>query len=157
MTRDDLASLLLRLAPDLDGLAEPWTVIGSAAMILAGADWPDCADLDILTTAAGATALEAAWADWRRPGEPPPPDGPFRSRFSRYDFAPGAVEVMGDLEVRTPGGWSRLALGAPVGHALGARTWPAPDLARQVAILKLFGRPKDLAKAAFLEGRGCAK
>ncbi len=156
MTRDDLARLLDRLAPDLDALAEPWMVIGSGAMILAGVDWPDCADLDILTTGAGAAALEAAWADRREPDYAPDTEAPFRSRFTRYDFTPGAVEVMGDLEVRTAQGWVRLAPGEPALHGFGGRTWPAPDLPGQVAILKLFGRPKDLAKAAFLEGRACA-
>ena len=150
MTRDDLARLLQRLAPDLDAQAEPWTVIGSAAIILAGVDWPDCADLDIATTAAGAAQLETAWAAWREPDYAPDPDAPFRSRFSRYDLAPGAVEVMGDLEVRTPAGWTRLNPGAPTWHAFDGRTWPAPDLTGQIAILRMFGRPKDLSKAAML-------
>ena len=153
MTQDDLAGLLERLAPQLDALTEPWLVIGSAAMILAGADWPDCADLDILTTAAGAARLEAAWADRREADYAPDPEAPFSSRFSRYDFAPGAVEVMGDLEVLTPDGWTRLEPGAPAAHAFGGRTWPAPDLPGQMKILRMFGRPKDLAKAAYLEAR----
>ena len=156
MTRDDLARLLNRLALDLDGLAEPWMVIGSGAMLLAGVDWPDCADLDILTTATGAAVLEAAWAARREADHAPDPEAPFRSRFSRYDFAPGAVDVMGDLDVRTAGGWTRLKPGEAIPHRFGGRTWPAPDLPGQVAILKRFGRPKDLAKVAFLAARGCA-
>ena len=150
MTRDDLARLLQRLAPELNALTEPWTVIGSAAIILAGVDWPDCADLDIATTAEGAAWLETAWAAWRATDYAPDAEAPFRSRFSRYDFAPGAVEVMGDLEVRTPAGWTRLRPGAPTRHRFDGRTWPAPDLAGQIAILTMFGRPKDLAKAAVL-------
>ncbi len=150
MTRDDLARLLQRLAPELDALAEPWTVIGSAAILLAGVDWPDCADLDIATTGVGAARLEAAWAAWREVDYAPDPDAPFRSRFSRYDFGPGAVEVMGGLEVRTPAGWTRFEAGSTRRHPFDGRTWPAPDLAGQIAILKMFGRPKDLAKAAAL-------
>jgi len=156
VTRDDLARLLDRLARDLDLLAEPWMVIGSAAMILAGLDWPDCADLDILTTRQGAAALEAAWAAWRQADYAPDPDAPFRSRFSRYDFGLRAVEVMGDLEVRTAAGWTPVEVGSPARLPFDGRDWPAPDLARQVAILRLFGRPKDLAKLAFLQGHGCA-
>ncbi|HEX5377421.1 MAG TPA: hypothetical protein VFW47_02550 [Phenylobacterium sp.] len=152
MTRAELTRLLERLAPDLDALSEPWMVIGSGAMILAGADWPDCADLDVATTAAGAKALEAAWAAWRLAGNDPAPDGPFRSRFSRYEIPPGAVEVMGDLEVLGPDGWAPLAIRTPARHPMGGRTWPAPDLAEQVRILRRFGRPKDLVKAAFLQG-----
>ncbi len=156
MTADDLARLLDRLAPDLDGLAEPWGFIGSAALIVAGVDWPDCADLDIVTTAAGAETLATVWRGWQVRDYAPEPDGPFRSRFARYDISPGAVEVMGDFEVRTPDGWRPLAMGAIVRHRFGNRTWPAPSLADQLRILRLFGRPKDLAKAAFLESRGCA-
>lgn len=156
MTAAELADLLDRLAPELDALAEPWCVIGSGALIIAGVDWPGCADLDILTTAAGAGVLEAAWKAWRQADDAADLQAPFRSRFSRYDFAPGAVEVMGDLDVRTAGGWTRLEVGAPARFKFGGRAWPAPDLRRQAEILRLFGRPKDMAKVAFLEGGGCA-
>lgn len=146
MTHDELAQLLDRLAPELDALAEPWCVIGSGALMIAGVDWPDCADLDILTTAAGALSLETAWAGWREADYAPDPQAPFRSRFSRYDFRPGAAEVMGDLEVKTSEGWARLTA-VSERQMFGGRAWPAPNLSEQARIFKLFGRPKDLEKA----------
>jgi len=154
MTSAELNALLARLWPDLEALGEPWAVIGSAAMILAGVDWPDCADLDIVTTEVGAVRLEGLWAPWRRPGEPPPPNGPFRSRFARFAFPEGAVETMGDLEIREAGRWRRLEIRDPVTFAAAGALWPAPGLTEQAEILRRFGRPKDLAKARHLEDLG---
>ncbi len=151
MTPRDLESLLLRLAPALDALAEPWSLIGSGALIVAGAAWPACDDADILTTEAGAAVLEAAWAGWRDPAYAPDPNGPFRSRFSRYDFAPGKAEVMGGLMLRGPdGAWGPVEIRDLQPARFAGRAWPVPSLADQERILRSFGRPKDLEKAAFL-------
>ena len=153
MTPNDLERLLLRLAPALDALAEPWSLIGSAALIVAGSAWPACDDVDILTTEAGALALEVAWAGWRDPAYAPDPSARFRSRFSRYDFAPGKAEVMGGLMLRGPDGtWSPVEVWDLRPARFGGRDWPVPSLADQARILKRFGRPKDLEKAAFLAG-----
>jgi len=151
MTPAELGALLARLAPDLDTLGEPWSLIGSGALIIAGAPWPSCEDVDILTTEAGARALEAAWAGWRAGDYAPDPAAPFRSRFSRYDFRPGAAEVMGGLELRTAAGWAPVAVRELAPASFAGRTWPVPSLADQARILKSFGRPKDLEKAAFLQ------
>jgi hypothetical protein len=145
MTRAELDALLARLGPDLTRLDAPWAIIGSAGLMLAGVDWPDCADLDILTTTAGAAWLEAAWSHRRDGVYAPDPQAPFRSRFSRYDMAPGAVEVMGDLEVRGAAGWRRLDV-AELALMPGG-PWPVPTREEQGRIFRLFGRPKDLAKA----------
>jgi hypothetical protein len=151
MTRDGLADLLEELAVDLDAMDHPWRLIGSAALMVAGVDWPSCQDIDILTTSVGAQALEARWASRRDAGYPLDGEAPFRSRFSAYDFAHGRVELMGDLMVRGPYGWTPLDPGPMAHHLFAGRMWPAPDLEDQVRILKTFGRPKDLEKAAVLE------
>ena len=156
MTPAELGALLDRLALGLEALTEPWSLIGSGALIIAGAPWPSCEDVDILTTEAGAQALEAAWAGWRAADYAPDPAAPFRSRFSRYDFQPGAAEVMGGLELRTPAGWEPVEVHELAPAAFAGRTWPVPSLADQARILKSFGRRKDLEKAAFLEGLGQA-
>jgi hypothetical protein len=151
MTPAELAVLLNRLAPHLDELMEPWAVIGSAALIVSGAPWPQCADLDILTTEVGAETLERHWADWRQGHYAPDPKGPFRSRFSRYDFSPGAVEVMGGLRVRKAGAWKPVRVRELTRFEFEGRQWPTPSHADQLRILKLFGRDKDLEKAALIE------
>jgi hypothetical protein len=139
VTPSEVDALLLQIAADLDRLAAPWTLIGSAALIGLGVPVAGAADLDVVTTVEGAGRLRRAWADWLIRGELKTPDGPFRSLdFARYQTPWGPVEIMGGLHVR----------GEPlVVDAAG----PIPAAAEQLRILRLFGRPKDLAKAVRLE------
>lgn len=140
MSPAELELLLERVSPDLDRFATPWSLIGSGALILLGAPLDDAADLDIVTGVEGAGRLRQAWAGWLAPGEGKAPDGPFRSRdFARYETPWGPVEVMGGLHAR----------GEPL--VIGETIGPIPAAREQLRILRLFGRPKDLAKAAVLE------
>jgi hypothetical protein len=137
MTPDELRGLFERVSPDLDAFASPWALIGSGALILLGLPLAAAADLDVVTGVDGARRLRAAWANWLEPGESKAPDGPFRSEdFARYATPAGPVEVMGGLKVRGV----RLEV-----------TGPIPSAAEQLRILRLFGRPKDLDKAAQLQ------
>lgn len=137
MSPAEVHTLLAHVAPDLDAFAAPWSLIGSGALILLGAPIGEAADLDVVTSVAGAGRLRAAWAAWLAPGPGKDPDGPFRSEdFARYETPWGPVEVMGGLRVR--------------GRVLEV-SGSVPAAAEQLRILRLFGRPKDLAKAATLE------
>jgi hypothetical protein len=142
VNKAQLAELLARIRPDIDAVGEPWCVIGSAALMIAKAPIADCPDLDILTTTAGALALEAAWADQRQQGYAGDAASPFRSRFSRYAFSAGVVEVMGDLTLNGVPVVVQEIAAAPFG---GARV-PIPILAEQARLLRVFGRPKDTVK-----------
>lgn len=152
MNRADLEALHAELAPALSALAEPWCVIGSGAMLIGGLPVEDCPDLDIMTTAAGAEALEAAWASWRDPDYRPGHADRFRSRFTPFAFPQGRAEVMGDLEVNPGDGWRSVAIPKGRDVDLGGRTIRIADRDEIVALLRLFGRPKDLAKIALIEG-----
>ncbi|WP_337189000.1 hypothetical protein [Phenylobacterium sp.] len=137
MTPGDLCILFEAVAPELDAFAAPWSLIGSGALILLGVPLDEAADLDVVTGVDGAARLRVAWGDWLEPQEPKAPDGPFRSQdFARYVTPWGPVEIMGGLHVR--------------GRSL-APAGPIPSAEEQLRILRLFGRPKDLAKAARLE------
>lgn len=137
MTPHDLRHLFERVSEDLDDFAAPWAVIGSGALILAGAPLEEASDLDVVCGVDGAQRLRAVWAEWRLPDDDKAPDGPFRSEdFSRYATPWGQVEVMGGLRVR--------------GRAL-QLSRPIPPAEELLAILRLFGRPKDLEKAAVVE------
>lgn len=137
MTPVEVEALVQRLAPDLDAFAAPWSLIGSGALVLLGVPLEAAGDLDVVTSVDGARRLRAAWGAWIAPGEPKAPDGPFRSDdFARYETPWGPVEVMGGLKVR----------GRPLDVS-----GPIPSAADQLRILRLFGRPKDLAKAERLE------
>jgi hypothetical protein len=151
MSPDDLQRLVQRLAPDLAGLPEPWTIIGSAALAIVGLPVADCPDLDILTTGAGAAGLEGRWAPRREADYAPDPTAAFRSRFSRYRMPEGAVEVMGDLRLRTAAGWTPVEAREVESRTFGGVQVRVPTPAEQLRVLRAFGRPKDLAKAARLE------
>ena len=152
MNREALAGLLGELSADLAVLSHPWRLIGSAALMVAGVDWPSCDDVDILTTTDGAEALEGLWSTRRDRIVQPDKSATFRSRFSRYQFDQGWVEVMGDLQVRTVERWILLDPGPIHIHDFGLGRWPAPGLDDQRRILQTFGRPKDLEKMAMLDG-----
>lgn len=151
MNRDDLERLFRSLAPALEGLGEPWCVIGSGAMMIVGAPVADCPDLDIMTTTAGAEALEVAWARWRDTAYAPGDAGPFRSRFSAYDAPAGRVEVMGDLLLRGEGGWRPVAMPRAEAAPFAGGLVQVAGLQAQIDLLTLFGREKDLAKARMLK------
>ena len=137
MTPAEVEALVHRLAPDLDAFAAPWSLIGSGALILVGVPLDAAADLDVVTDVHGAGRLRSAWGEWIDPTAAKAPDGPFRSEdFARYVTPWGPVEVMGGLKVR--------------GRLLDV-SGGVPPAAEQLRILRLFGRPKDLAKAARLE------
>jgi hypothetical protein len=137
VTPAEVEALFQHVAPDLDALAAPWALIGSGALILIGGPLEAAGDLDVVTGIDGAGRLRSAWAGWLEADEPKAPDGPFRSDdFARYATPWGPVEVMGGLRVR----------GRPLDVA-----GPIPSATEQLRILRLFGRPKDLDKAARLE------
>jgi hypothetical protein len=139
-------AVLARLRPALDATAQPWCLIGSAALMIAKVPIDRCPDIDVLTTGQGAAFLENAWAEQRQETFAPDPASPFRSRFSRYAFREGAVEVMGDLTFQDAPVSVQEIAAAPFG---GMRV-PIPTLAEQARLLRLFGRPKDKARLALL-------
>jgi hypothetical protein len=146
VNKAQLAQLLAVIRPDIDAAGAPWCVIGSAALMIAKAPVADCPDLDILTTTAGALALERVWAAQRQGDYEADPASPFRSRFSRYGFATGAVEVMGDLTMNGAPIVVQEIAAAPFGGAF----VPIPILAEQARLFRLFGRPKDQARLKML-------
>lgn len=139
---------------------DPWWIIGSAAMALIGV--PDAVpqDIDVLCSTEDALRLRAAWATRVDQAYRPRHDGLFRSTFARFHLSPMPLEVMGGLEVMTPQGWHPLRVLAETVLDVAGRAVRVPTLADQRRIFMLFGRPKDLAKAAriaaILEGRRAA-
>jgi len=149
MSPNEVEALLERLAPDLDGLGEPWTIIGSGALMILGFPVGECSDVDILTTRSGAAALERLWRH-RRQVAYQPPAAPFASQFSRYLWAEGAVEVMGDMRVHRPEGWAVVDPGQAERRRFGRHNWPVPSPHDQLRLLDFLGRPKDLVRASGL-------
>jgi len=146
-----LGSLLAAITPDLrQACSDPWILIGSAAALLVGAEVV-VADLDILTSVRDAEAMSETWHE-RLDGQHAP-DGAdrFRSHFARFSFSSLPVEVMGGLEVMGIHGWDAVQINETITVICTGMAIPVPSIAEQMRVLKIFGRPKDLRRAALLQ------
>lgn len=130
------------------GFRDPWWIIGSAAMRLAGVGAPEPNDIDLLCSGRDADALAEAWAAHRDIDFRPADGDRFRSRFARFPYLPMPLEAMGDLEVRVAGAWQPVQVTAELQVEVNGHAVTVPTLREQQRILLLFGREKDLAKAA---------
>jgi hypothetical protein len=146
----DLYTMLAILAREVHPCCvDRWTVIGSAAAKLAGAD-VSVADIDLLVSRRDADTLIAHWATRKQVVEPGDGDGLFRSHFARFDFFPWTVEVMGDLELHGGRGWQAVHVADTVSIDLDDVSVPIPSLAEQIRLFESFGRVKDIRRATIL-------
>jgi hypothetical protein len=147
-----LEAALLDVAEAVRGAREPWWIIGSAAVALHGAEAGEIGDIDLLMSRGDAGRLFA------RRGLPlaPGPGGPlFRSALlGRWSAAGREVEAMAGLEVCGARGWVQVLPRGRAAVAVAGATLFVPPRDELVAILRLFGREKDLARAAALEAAG---
>ena len=150
MTDAALARAVAAIADAAQHAAGDWWIIGSAAMVLSGVRGVEPQDVDILGPGATLMRFLDHWAV--DPG-PRRPSGRFRS----YPYAgvdlPGClrIETMGDLEVMDGHGWVPVRPRTRVPVATDAGTVFVPTLDEQRDILRLFGRPKDLAKVELID------
>jgi hypothetical protein len=143
----ELEAALVETARRMAGAGEPWWIVGSAAALLHGARTA-VADVDLLCGEADARAVLAA------PGLPAAPGGGselFRSAVFGTIGAALPIEVMGGLALRSGKGWSRVTLATREPVRVGGATLWVPSRGELVALLRRFGRDKDLARAALLE------
>lgn len=147
---DDLAATLEVLASAARELRQPWWVFGGAAMVLAGLEGLATPDVDVMAAPQDARRLIAALGGVivEDPGH-----GLFRSRvFGKASATPVPIEVMADMDVRAGAEWTRVAFATRLPIALDAGPVFIPTVDEQIATCRLFGRPKDLQRAARLEG-----
>lgn len=142
-----LVAGLADTARRMDGAGKPWWIIGSAAVRLHGAVTP-VADIDLLCDEGDARAVLACAGLAAAPGLP---SDLFRSEV--FGTVAGALplEVMGGLHLRGHGGWERVALATREAVRIGGATLWVPSRAELAALLRRFGRAKDMARAALLE------
>jgi hypothetical protein len=140
-------SILAEKARDLQG---KWWVIGSAAAKLSGL-WeinPD--DVDVVGDERTLTELVHVFG---REVEQYSENHRFRSKpYQRILVERGLpIEVMGRLQVHVQGHWQTLRIETRcIITEFGPPIW-VPEVDEQIAIFRLFGRPKDLQKAERLE------
>lgn len=134
--------LIRRLMP----VGQPWWLIGSAALFLSGVP-VTVRDVDLY----GPTeVIEAARIALGVAVSPSRADNRFRSRPYFQYRPPGGMEIdfMGGLQVFSAGGWRGLQIESDA-WIEGVRV---PTLSEQAALLRLFGRPKDVARLAPMPG-----
>ena len=124
-------------------LRDPWWIIGSAAMTLAGVAGIVPQDIDVLCSRQDALRLREAWRDHVDTAYRP-------AAFTRFVHLPMPVEVMGGLELMTEAGWQPVRVHDDMRVDIAGVAVRIPTRQEQRRILLAFGRGKDLAKAARL-------
>lgn len=146
----ELVAGLKAVAEAMTDAQDSWWIIGSAAVALHGGAPLTVADIDLLASPADARRLAVRWG---ATPEPPGDHSLFRSSVHfEHRLAGATVDVMADLSVNGPPGWSLLRPRSRTAISVGGGVLYAPDRAELIEILHLFGRPKDLDRAALLCG-----
>ena len=128
---------------------DPWWIIGSAAVALHGAEVPDIKDVDLLMMALDA---ERILHHLGVESCPPTYSTLFRSSvFGTWSAPPLPVEIMGDLRLSTPAGWRPVRPETRVAVTVEGKRLFVPAAAELIALLRSFGRPKDLMRIRLLE------
>jgi hypothetical protein len=144
---DPLLQTLAIVADALMDARDPWWLIGGAAVGLQGVQ-STIPDVDVLTSPRDARQVLLALDI--RSGE----DGGtalFRSNmFGRWTSPPLPVEFMGGFQIRMPEGWRPVEPVTREAFLVDGRIIYAPARTELIRICRLFGRPKDLARAEAL-------
>lgn len=150
MSNPQLRAALIEIAATAPADRDDWWIIGSAALVLAGVADIDPADVDLLGSTETIRAFLSGW------GLEPPDSQPgqrFRSLHYQRIVLAGAlpIETMGDLDVLSEGTWCKVWPETRVEVEIGGASVFIPSLQEQLAILRLFGREKDLARVRMVE------
>jgi len=146
---EDLIATLDIIASAASELRDPWWIFGGTAMALAGLEDLHVPDVDIMASPRDARALIEALHGRvvEDPGE-----GLFRSQvFGQILTTPVPVDVMAGMDVRDGGDWVPVGFQTRLPVDIDDATVFIPVVSEQIATCRLFGRPKDLERAARLE------
>ena len=148
LARGAVIEAVAGLAPAfVESFRDPWWLIGSTAMLLAGVDDVLPHDIDVLASERDADAFIARHGDSLERDYRPAGEERFRSRFARFRFAPLPVEVMGGLQVRRGDAWMPVRIEATRMVDCAGAVVPIPTSDEQLRLFEWFGRDKDIDKA----------
>ena len=143
-----LAETLQMVAAAAHSAADPWWIIGSAAVVLHGGVVGRVKDVDLMMSARDAEGL------LRRAGVEPrrgTGDERFRSMvFGTWSKPPIPVEAFGGFELCAGGVWRAVALDTREAVTVGGAQVFVPSREELVRLLQSFGRAKDLERARLL-------
>ncbi|WP_144122621.1 hypothetical protein [Catellatospora sichuanensis] len=134
------------LLPELDGLAQPWVLSGSAAAALHGLDVTP-GDIDLESTAPGAYEIGRRLARFQLTPVTDSGTDLVHSHFGRFLVGDMYVEVMGDLRIRVGDGWSAPFLAGQDPVHVQTAAGPVPVAARSALAgqYERLGRPDRAA------------
>lgn len=143
-----LAQTLAMVAEAASCAREAWWIIGSAAVALHGRPLADVKDVDLLMSATDAEAFLRCVGEPISGGEP---NKRFRSLvFGIWNKPPLPVEVMGGFSVASARGWRSVSLHTREAVSVGGMHVYVPSARELAQLLHLFGRAKDLDRAALM-------
>ena len=139
------------VADALAGARQPWWIIGSAAVVLHGAD-VTVGDVDVLLSEDDALAMFPVLGLAAAAGEG---TALFRSAvFARWTVPLLTVEFMAGFELRADDGWCVVQPATRERVMVGDHALFVPERAELIATLEGFGREKDLARIKALSPSG---
>lgn len=148
MTRRDLLSTLEAITQALALAQHPWWILGSAAVVLHGADPNEIRDVDVLLDRRDCPAVFDRLGIPVSPGQP---DDRFRSEiFHRWNLAALPVDLFAGFSLFEHGAWQPVIPRSRLAIEAGGVTVYIPERAELIAILQRFGRPKDQRRIAAL-------
>lgn len=143
-----LAETLRQIGPRLDAAECRWTVISSAAVALHTGDAAGVGDVDVLVDQADGPS---AFAELGLPMLPGQATERFRSRlFGQWEETPLTVELFAGFELFSQGAWQDVRVNSRVRVNFEGVPAYVPAVDELAAMLRDFGREKDLARAALL-------
>lgn len=148
----NLEETLLALAPALAAARHPWWILGSAAVLLHGADPQEVADVDVLLDLRDCEAVLGRLGLEPRPGQG---NAQFRSVvLNRWNGAGLPVELFAGFCLCEDGVWSEFVPETRIAASLGGVQVFVPDRAELIALLHRFGRAKDQRRIEALSANG---
>lgn len=148
----DLEATLLALEPALEAAQHPWWILGSAAVVLHGADPLGVADVDVLLDQRDSVAVLGRLGLTPMAGE-----GNTQFRSAVFNLWAGSilpVELFAGFCLCEGGVWSEFVPQTRIAVWLGEAQAFVPEREELIALLRRFGRPKDLVRIAALNESG---
>jgi hypothetical protein len=145
----DLAATIGAAGNLMKAAHDPWWIISSAAVALHGADAGNVGDVDVVLSVSDAQRLLPPLGLELRRGSDHPD---FRSDiFGTWTGQPLDIEFMAGFCHRSGDRWSPIQPKTREAIVLGDLAVFVPSRVELLQILRSFGRPKDMERAARLE------
>lgn len=130
------------VAEALQGTHHDWWLFGGAAVALHGLE------VEILDVVMSESDLRRVIGGLGiAPNDPGSSDRIRSDLWARWTALPLGVDLTAGLQVRIDGDWVRIVPRGRETVMVGGRPLYVPSRQELIAILRLFGRPKDLARA----------